>query len=117
MQNYKDLKVWEKAHAAALKVYRATADFPKTEIYGLTSQVRRASVSIPSNLAEGSGKNSGKEFAHFLNIALGSANETEYLLILAKELGYLSPLAFDDLCANLNEIKAMLIALINKVRR
>lgn len=116
MQNYKDLKVWEKAHHFTLKVYETTKTFPKEEIYGLTSQLRRASSSIPANIAEGSGKNSKNEFAHFLNISLGSANEAEYFLILAKDLKYIEENNFTILTVLANEIKAMLIGLISKVR-
>ena len=76
MQNYKDLKVWEKAHLFTLTVYEVSKAFPKEEIYSLTNQLRRAASSIPANIAEGCGKNSPAEFAHYLNIALGSANES-----------------------------------------
>ena len=116
MQNYKDLKVWEKAHQFTLEVYGATKQFPKEEIYCLTNQLRRAAFSIPANIAEGCGKNSQAEFAHFLNISLGSANEAEYFLILSKDLKYLDQNIFDTLVRSINEIKAMLIALISKVR-
>ena len=116
MQNYKDLKVWEKSHQLTLKVYQLTLSFPKEELYGLTSQLRRAASSIPANIAEGCGKNSQNEFAHFLHISLGSANETEYFLILAKDLQCLDQSNFEQLFDNINEIKAMLISLVNKVR-
>lgn len=115
MQNYKDLKVWEKAHHLTLKVYEATKSFPKEELYSLTNQLRRSASSIPANIAEGSGKNSQLEFAHFLNIALGS-NETEYYLILSRDLTYLNNEDFETLLKTINEIKAMLIALIANVR-
>lgn len=116
MQNYKNLKVWHKAHAVTLLVYRATTKFPKVEVHGLTSQIRKAALSIPSNIAEGSGKQSRPDFAKFLNIALGSANETEYLLMLAMDLEYLNKDEFEQIFAQVNEVKAMLIALINRVR-
>ena len=116
MQNYKDLKVWEKAHAFTLSVYQVSTHFPKEELYSLTNQLRRASSSIPANIAEGCGKNSQSEFAHFLNISLGSANETEYFLLLSKDLNYLSAEKHVELAENINEVKAMLISLINKVR-
>ena len=116
MQNYKDLKVWEKSHQFTLSVYETTQSFPKEEIYSLTNQLRRAASSIPANIAEGCGKNSQLEFAHFLNIALGSSNETEYYLILTKDLKYITEEVYQDLFAKINEIKAMLIALITKVR-
>ena len=116
MQNYKDLKVWEKAHHFTLQVYEVTKSFPKEETYSLTNQIRRSASSIPANIAEGCGKNSQLELAHFLNVALGSSNETEYYLILAKDLKYFSNEIYEDLFAKINEIKAMLIALISKVR-
>lgn len=116
MQNYKDLKVWEQAHQFTLEVYGVTKQFQKEEIYCLTNQLRRAASSIPANIAEGCGKNSQAEFAHFLNVSLGSANEAEYFLILSKDLKYLNENIFDTLVKIINEIKAMLIALISKVR-
>ena len=116
MQNFKDLKVWEKAHLFTLKVYEASKTFPREEIYSLTNQLRRAASSIPANISEGCGKNTQLEFAHFLNIALGSANETEYFLILAKDLHYLNNENFLLLTDIINEIKAMLISLIGRVR-
>src|SRR6185503_188718 len=116
MQNYKDLKVWEKSHQFTLEVYEITKVFPKEEIYSLTNQLRRAASSIPANIAEGCGKNSQPEFAHFLNISLGSSNEAEYFLLLSKDLKYLDEISFKNLFSIINEIKAMLIALIAKVR-
>lgn len=116
MQNYKDLKVWEKAHLFTLKVYESTKTFPKEELYSLTNQLKRSASSIPANIAEGCGKNAKPEFAHFLNIALGSANESEYFLILSKDLTYLNEENFNTLFNIINEVKGMLIALINKVR-
>jgi len=116
MQNYKDLKVWQKAHQFTLQLYQATSSFPKQETYGLTSQLRRASSSIPANIAEGCGKNSQSDFAHYLNISLGSANEAEYYLILAKDLKYMPDNTFNSLSSMINEVKAMLISLITKIR-
>ena len=88
MQNYKDLKVWNKAHYFTLQVYKVSEAFPKTETYGLTNQLRRASSSIAANIAEGCGKNTKADFANFLNILLGSANEAEYFILLVKDLNY-----------------------------
>jgi four helix bundle protein len=116
MQNYKDLKVWEKAHAFTLKIYQVTKSFPKEELYSLTNQIRRAASSIPANIAEGCGKKTQLELAHFLNIALGSANEAEYFILLSKDLNYLPAGKHVELTDNINEVKAMLISLINKVR-
>jgi four helix bundle protein len=96
MQDFRQLKVWEKAHHLALEVYKATSTFPKEEIYGLTSQLRRASGSIPTNIAEGCGRNTDADFARFLQIAMGSASETEYQLILAYDLEFLSKSWFEE---------------------
>jgi len=116
MQNYKELKVWEKSHQLVLEIYRVTAKFPKEEIFGITSQVRRAAASIPANIAEGCGKNTQLDLAKFLNISLGSANETDYFLLLSKDLKYISETEFLELENSINAIKAMLINLITKVR-
>jgi len=89
MSNFKKLDVWNDAHALVLDIYRATGAFPRAEQFGLTSQIRRAAISIPANLAEGSGRDTQRDFARFTSIALGSADELEYLLILAHDLGYL----------------------------
>ena len=116
MQNYKELRVWEKAHFFTLKMYEVSRVFHKEEIYSLTDQVRCAASSIPADIAEGCGKNSQLEFAHYLNLALGSANEAEYFLILSRDLKYLIEEKFSELNDSVNEIKAMLISLIGKVR-
>lgn len=89
MRDFRELKVWQKAHEATLDVYRATKDFPREEQFGLTAQVRRSAESIAANIAEGCGRDGDAEFARFLQIALGSASETEYHLLLAKDLGLL----------------------------
>jgi four helix bundle protein len=116
MQNYKELKVWEKAHAFTVSIYVSTKAFPKEETYGLCNQLRRAAASIPANIAEGCGKNSQQELAHYLNTALGSANEAEYFLLLAKDLQYITDIDYQQLHSIINEVKAMLIALIQKIR-
>ena len=116
MQDYKSLKVWEKAHSFTVKVYEITKAFPKEELYSLTNQLRRAASSIPANIAEGCGKNSKQELAHFLNIALGSSNESEYYLILSKDLTYLEVTNYNILYNLINEVKGMLISLLGKVR-
>jgi four helix bundle protein len=97
MKNFRDLNVWEKSHGLALQVYRATADFPAKEVYGLTSQIRRAAASIPGNIAEGCGRNGDAELARFLQIAVGSASELEYHLLLAHDLGMLNDAAYEKL--------------------
>ncbi|MCY7291624.1 MAG: four helix bundle protein [Ferruginibacter sp.] len=116
MQNYKDLKVWYKAHEFTVKIYEVTKQFPREEIYGVTSQMRRAASSIPANIAEGCGKFTQPDLARYLNIALGSANESEYFVLLSKDLSYLSVEHFEVLNKMINEIKEMLITLIKKVR-
>jgi four helix bundle protein len=88
MRDFRELKVWEKAHRLTLSVYSATKAFPKDELYGLTSQVRRAASSVPANLAEGCGRETDAEFVRFCQVAFGSANELEYHLLLSKDLGY-----------------------------
>ena len=117
MQNFKDLTLWQDAHKFALKIYAATKTFPKEETFGITSQIRRAAVSIPCNIAEGCGRYTSKDFANFLQIALGSTNETDYLILLAKDLGHLSEGQFIDLQESVNKIRAMNINLIEKVRK
>ncbi|MBF0598130.1 four helix bundle protein [Faecalibacter rhinopitheci] len=116
MQDYKKLKVWELGHELTLMVYQKTSTFPKEEMFGLTSQIRRASSSIPTNIAEGCGRYSSKELTQFLNISLGSANETSYLLFLAKDLNYLTNEDFENLNNQIEQIKAMLINLISKIK-
>jgi four helix bundle protein len=116
MQDFRQLEVWQKAHRLTLAVYRATAAFPSSEQYGLTSQVRRASVSIPANIAEGCGRDGSPDLARFLQMAMGSASEVEYHLLLSKELGYLSVPASKQLTAEIVEVKRMLASLIKRVR-
>ena len=116
MKNFRELKVWEKAHRLALAIYRATANFPKDELYGLTSQMRRASVSIPTNIAEGCGRASDAEFARFAQIAMGSASELEYLVLLVRDLQLLKAEDHDQLTSSVTEIKRMLTALIQKLK-
>ena len=116
MQNYKDLKVWSVAHEFTLNIYSVTLIFPKGEMFGLTTQVRRAAASIGANIAEGCGRNTQADLARFLQISLGSANECEYFLLLAKDLNYINSDDFESTFKQINEIKAMLISLIQKVR-
>ncbi len=116
MQNYKDLIVWKKAHQLTLEIYKIVSTYPKEEIYSLVSQLKRASSSIATNIAEGTGRFSQKDLAHFLQIALGSSHEVEYLLLLSKDLGFINNEIYIQLEKDINEIKAMLISLIKKVR-
>ncbi|MBE0663980.1 MAG: four helix bundle protein [Bacteroidales bacterium] len=117
MQDYKKLEVWEKAHILIKEVYMLTVAFPKEELYGLVSQLRRASVSIPTNIAEGAGRESKADFGRYLQIAFGSANEVEYLLLLSYELKYLSQENYKGINAQIEEIKKMLSGLLKSVNR
>lgn len=116
MQNYKDLQVWNKSHNLTLEVYKVTKTFPKEELFGLVSQLRRAVSSIPTNIAEGSGRFTQKDFASFLQIALGSCQEVEYLIFLSHQLDYIAESDYKPLNDSIGEVKAMLISLIKKVR-
>lgn len=117
MQNFKDLLLWQEAHQLVLNVYKVSEQFPKTELFGITSQLRRAAVSMPCNIAEGCGRYTSKDFANFLQIALGSTNETDYLTLLAKDLNYLSESQYIGVQEQLNKVRAMNIKLIEKVRK
>lgn len=117
MKDFRNFTVWKKAHELTLKFYRITmAEFPKDERFGLTSQVRRCSASIGANIAEGCGRQGNGEFHRFLQIALGSANELEYHLLLARDLGYLSD-SHHEAIAELTETKKMLVSLTAKVAK
>lgn len=117
MKNYKDLNVWRKAHELVLLIYKLTKKFPREEQFNLISQMRRAGTSIPTNIAEGCGKYTQRDFANYLQTAQGSSQEIEYLSFLSYELGYLKEDDYRVLDINVNEVKAMLISLIKKVRR
>lgn len=115
MRDFKKLNVWQSSHQLVLKVYQITQFFPKEELFGLTSQMRRSFASISYNISEGAGRNSEKEFANFLNIALGSSNEAENQLILAKDLKYITNENFEILTEELIIVKKQLIVLRNKL--
>jgi four helix bundle protein len=112
MQNFRELKVWSKAHQLTLDVYRATSGFPREERYGLTSQSRRTCVSVPANIAEGCGRDSDRDFARHLRIAMGSANELDYLMELARDLEFRPQGLYSELVLKVNEVKRMLNAFI-----
>ena len=116
MKDFKELKVWEKSHQLTLQVYQVTAEFPQDEIYGLRSQIRRACASIPTNIAEGCGRQSDADFGRFLSIAMGSASELEYLLFLSKDLNFINESDYKILNEQLIEIKKMLGSFITKLR-
>ena len=115
VKSYRDLKVWQKAIQLSLAVYRLTASFPVEERYGLTSQLRRAGVSVASNIAEGYGRGSRKEYKQFLAIARGSTLEVQTQLVIAGELGYTSPSGLEEVQGLSEEVSRMLYALITKL--
>ena len=116
MRNYKNIKAYQTADKLVLAVYEATKRFPKEEVYGLTSQLRRAVVSIPTNIAEGASRQHEKDYVHFLYIARGSAAEVEYLLDLALKLGYLTDEVHEKLHVMIDEVGKMLVSLIRVIK-
>ena len=118
MRDYKKLEVWKKSHELNLFVYlNLLPKFPKSEQYDLQSQTKRASYSIPLNIVEGSGRFTEKDFAHFLDQALGSAHELEYCCLLSKDLAYIDLDLYQKINQLINEVKAMLIGLIKIIRK
>lgn len=115
MQRFTDLKVWDRSHKLALRVYHISKQMPADERFGLISQLRRAAISVPTNIAEGSKRTSNQEYARFLNIAEASLAETEYLLILSRDLGYGAPAALKAILSEVAEIAGMLHRLRVKV--
>jgi four helix bundle protein len=116
VQDFRQLKVWQKSHRLTVDVYQATAEFPREEVYGLTNQMRRSCVSIPSNIAEGCGRGSDQDLRRFLQIAMGSASELEYQLLLANELGFVPASNHEALQENVGEVKRMLASFILRLR-
>jgi four helix bundle protein len=116
MIDYHNIKVWQKEHKFVLEVYEITAKFPSEEKYGLANQLRRASVSVPSNIAEGCGRGGRTELRQFMNVSLGSASEVEYQLFLAFELGYIGPNIYFSLNDKVVELKKMLAAYVKQIQ-
>ena len=116
MQDFTQLKVWQKAHNFTVNLYKMTANFPPEEKFGLTNQIRRASVSIESNLAEGCGRNGDKEFSRFIDLAQGSAYEVRCQLFIARDLGFLTVVEFNLLLGKIDEISRMMIAFQKKLK-
>ncbi|WP_420457186.1 four helix bundle protein [Rubrivirga sp.] len=116
MRDFRTLQVWQKAHACTLAVYDATRDFPSSERFNLTDQLRRSAVSVPSNIAEGCGRHSDADQARFVQIAVGSATEMDYQLLLARDLGYLSPERYQALSSQAEEVRRMLIGFLKRLR-
>ncbi|QCW99865.1 four helix bundle protein [Aggregatimonas sangjinii] len=115
MRNFRNYKVWEQGHAITLAVYKETQRFPKSEEFGLKGQMRRAAYSIPSNIAEGCGRESDAEFKRFLIISQGSASELEYFLILSRDLEYIDEATYQEMDNEVNKTKRSINNLVNKV--
>ena len=116
MSKYKDLEVWKKALTLVKEIYKITKLFPKEELFSLTSQLRRATISIPANIAEGAGRGSDKDFSRFLRIALGSLFEVETYIILSRELNYLNENNYENLLKAVDEIGRMINGLIRSFK-
>jgi four helix bundle protein len=116
MKNYRELKIWQRSHALTVSLSQVTKSFPREEVFALTNQMRRASVSIPANVAEGCGREGDAELKRFLTIALGSACELDYYVLLACELGYCDESTCNPLAAEIMEIRRMLGAFIQKLK-
>jgi four helix bundle protein len=114
VKDFRNLRVWERAHRLTLNIYKATGRFPREELYGLTAQMRRCSASIAANLAEGCGKRGNNEFQRYLQISSGSASELDYHLLLSRDLQFLSPVDHNALAKELGEPRRMLTSLILK---
>jgi len=116
MRDFKKLQVWQKSHQLTLQIYQRTIEFPRGELYGLTSQIRRAAASIPANIAEGCGRGGDNDRARLFHIAMGSASELEYHLLLARDLKLLTSDDHDRLTHDVIEVKRMLTSLIHKLK-
>jgi four helix bundle protein len=116
LKDFKELKIWHKAYDLALVIYEASRSFPREEMYGLTSQLRRAAVSIGANIAEGCGRRSDGELVRFLQIARGSASEVEHHLLLARDLKFLQAARHQDIEKRLQEVQRMLTSLVSSVQ-
>ena len=116
MRDFKKYDIWKLSHVFTLKIYELTKFYPKDEIYGVVSQIRKASSSIPTNISEGCGRDSDSEFNRFLTISLGSASEVEYLLILSKDLNYIDEKSFINLNEEINIIKRKIYSLKQKLK-
>ena len=117
MGDFQQLKVWQKAHQLTLATYRLSEPFPKEELYGITSQLRRSAASIPANIAEGCGRGGDAELIRFLRIGLGSANELQYHLLLARDLNYIDACAHAELANETMEVRSMLAHLIQSLQQ
>jgi four helix bundle protein len=115
MRNFLNLEIWKKSHQLTLKIYKTTKHFPKEEMFGLTSQMRRSSSSIPTNIAEGCGRNSNPQLANFLQIASGSCSELQYQIILSKELSYITEEVFYEIHTDVIDVRRMIFGYRDKL--
>ena len=116
MRDFRRLQVWKKAHELTLTVYQLSGAFPKDELYGLTGQIRRASASIPANIAEGCGREGDAELKRFLQITMGSASELEYHLLLAHDLGFIAENDYRSTDQDVTEVKRMLTGFVQRLK-
>ncbi len=116
IKNFKELRIWQKGIEIVKDVYSMTKDFPKEELYGLTSQMRRSAISIPSNIAEGFKRFHDKEYKQFLHITLGSAAELETQIIISKELNFIDQEKLDNILEKLDHLAKMISSLLNKIQ-
>ena len=116
MSNFRNLLIWQKSMVLVTKVYTVTNNFPKEEVLGLTSQIKRSAISIPSNIAEGLGRESNKEFLRFLNISIGSLFELQTQLEIAKNIIYLDEETFNNLYEDTRELERMIVSFTNKIK-
>ena len=117
MESWKDLEVWKIAHSVALDIYEITKTFPSSERFRLTDQICRAAISVPTNIAEGKGRNSLREYLQFLSVARGSVEETKYLLLLSRDLGYLPAKRHAEIADKCDQVARMLNGLMKSLRR
>jgi len=117
LKDFRGLSVWQRAHSITLSIYRCTRDFPREEMYGISSQMRRCSSSVAASIAEGCGRPGSAEFARFLGIAMGSASELEYFALRARDLRYLPPNAYERLAKQVGDMRRMLNGLLSRVRQ
>lgn len=116
MRDFRKYEIWQLSHQLVIDVYKMCLNFPKEEIYGHTSQLKRAAASIPTNISEGCGRESDKEFNQYLNFALGSATETEYLFILSRDLNYIDDETYNEFNERINIIKSKIFKLKTKLK-
>ena len=116
MSNFRNLLIWQKSMVLVTKIYTVTNNFPKEEVFGLTSQIKRSAISIPSNIAEGLGRESNKEFLRFLNISIGSLFELQTQLEIAKNIIYLDEETFNNLYEDTRELERMIVSFTNKIK-